>query len=183
MQRRGIIASDTVHVLPICLQCSTILMYLTALLSFSVALVTNNHQPSIVQLMNGIAFRSLTLIAVHLAIEVLFLSIIPLPYYMRLIYMSLRMNLPHYANSLYIYYFHSSRTMNCKPSPRRLHVISRTILSMLLQYTPILVCMPLLPFLELLLLRCGTDVHPHPGPMAGPSIVTPTSPKDNTPTT
>jgi hypothetical protein len=172
MQRRGINASDTCAAN---LSWSTILMYPTALLSFSAALVTNNHQPSILQLMNGIAFQSLTLIAVHLTIEVLFLSIIPLPCYMRLIYRSLRMYLPHYARSLYTYYTHSSRTINFRPSLRCLHVISRIIPSVLFHYSPILV-LPLLLYLTLLLLRCG-DVHPHPGPMAGPSIVPPTSPR------
>jgi hypothetical protein len=156
MQRRGIIASETYAAN---LSWSTILIYPTALLSFSVALVTNNHQPSILQLMNGIAFQSLILIAVHLTIEILFLSIIPAPCYMRLIYQSLRMYLPHYVNSLYSYFIHSSRTINCRPC---LHVISRTIFSVLFPYTPILV-LPLLLYLTLLLLRCG-DVHPHPGP-------------------
>jgi hypothetical protein len=169
MQRRGIIASETYAAN---LSWKTILIYPTALVSFSVALVTTNHQSSILQLMNGIAFQSLIFIPVHLTIEILFLSIIPAPCYMRLIYQSLLMYLPHYVNSLYSYFIHSSRTINCIPS---LHVISRTIFSVLFQYTPILV-LPLLLYLTLLLLRCG-DVHPHPGPMEGPSVVDPTSPK------
>jgi hypothetical protein len=124
MQRRGIIASDTYAAN---LSWSTILMYPTALLSFSVTLVTNNHQPSILQLMNGIASQSLTLIDVHLTIEILFLSIFPIPCYMRFTYQSLRLYLLQYASSVYSYYVHSSRTMNCRSSFRRLHVISRTI--------------------------------------------------------